>query len=205
MNDSNLRTLSFGEDYSPTLVDKFGVWLSGRQLRKASTFNGKVVADLGCGYHATFFRTILHEIKTGYLIDVSLASEILKNPKVTAFQGDFFSGLEKIPDNTVDVLMCISVLEHLWDPELALKEFYRVLAPNGVCLINVPTWLGKSALEFSAFHLGTSPSAEMDDHKMYYDKKSLWPLLVRANFKPSLIKMFYHKFYLNLFVKCIKQ
>jgi hypothetical protein len=39
----------------------------------------------------------------------------------------------------------------------------------------------------------------MDDHKMYYNKRDLWPLLVRAGFKPSLIKLRYHKFGLNLF------
>ena len=40
---------------------------------------------------------------------------------------------------------------------------------------------------------------EMDDHKMYYAKRDLWPLLVRAGFKPSRIKLQYHKFGLNLF------
>jgi hypothetical protein len=39
----------------------------------------------------------------------------------------------------------------------------------------------------------------MDDHKMYYDKRDLWPLLVRAGFRPSEIRLRYHKFWLNLF------
>ena len=51
----------------------------------------------------------------------------------------------------------------------------------------------------SAFRLGTSPALEMDDHKMYYDARDLWPLLVRAGFKPSGIQLSYHKFGLNLF------
>jgi hypothetical protein len=74
-----------------------------------------------------------------------------------------------------------------------------MLKPSGVLLINVPTWLGKGFLELSAFRLGLSPKVEMDDHQMYYDKRDLWPLLVRAGFKPSLIKLCYHKFRLNLF------
>jgi hypothetical protein len=68
-----------------------------------------------------------------------------------------------------------------------------------VLLVNVPTWRGKFFLEFSAFRLGTSPALEMDDHKMYYDRRDLWPLLVRAGFKPSGIRLSYHKFGLNLF------
>jgi hypothetical protein len=39
----------------------------------------------------------------------------------------------------------------------------------------------------------------MDEHKMYYDKRDLWPLLVKAGFLPSKISMRYHKFGLNLF------
>jgi len=39
----------------------------------------------------------------------------------------------------------------------------------------------------------------MDDHKAYYDKKDLGPLIVKSGFKPSNIKMRYHKFGLNLF------
>ncbi|GEM_PF-381154 len=39
----------------------------------------------------------------------------------------------------------------------------------------------------------------MDDHKMYYNKRDLWPILVKSGFLPSNIKMKYHKFRMNLF------
>ena len=43
----------------------------------------------------------------------------------------------------------------------------------------------------------------MEDHKMYFDKRDLWPLLVKAGFLPSRIKALrYHKFGLNLFSRC---
>ena len=47
--------------------------------------------------------------------------------------------------------------------------------------------------------MGERPALEMDDHKNYYDERELWPLLVRAGFKPSRIRLHYHKFGLNLF------
>jgi hypothetical protein len=74
-----------------------------------------------------------------------------------------------------------------------------MLHPDGVILINVPTWLGKSFLECAAFRLKLSPKEEMDDHKMYYDKRDLWPILVKAGFLPSKMNLKYHKFRLNLF------
>jgi hypothetical protein len=85
-----------------------------------------------------------------------------------------------------------------------IAAIYSILKPGGVLLINVPTWRGKFFLEFSAFRLGLSPKMEIDDHKMYYDKKDLWPLLVQAGFKPSQLQLSYHKFGLNLFAKTIK-
>jgi hypothetical protein len=72
-------------------------------------------------------------------------------------------------------------------------------------LPRVPTWLGKRFLEFSAFRLGLSPKVEMDDHKMYYGERDLWPILVRAGFKPSQIQLGYHKFGLNLFAAARKK
>ncbi len=98
--------------------------------------------------------------------------------------------------------MCLSVLEHLSEPQTALDHFHRVLAPGGVAILNVPSWLGKPFLEFAAFRLGVSPAEEMDDHKAYYDPRDLWPMLVRAGFKPSLIRCHRHKFGLNTSAVC---
>jgi predicted SAM-dependent methyltransferase len=97
-------------------------------------------------------------------------------------------------------VLLISVLEHVSRPLECLEHCYRVLKPGGLLLINVPTWMSKPILEFSAFKLGTSPACEMDDHKMYYNKRDLWPLLVAAGFKPSRLKLRYEKFGMTLFV-----
>jgi len=68
--------------------------------------------------------------------------------------------------------------------------------------VNVPSWRGKRFLELSAYRLGLSPAEEIDDHKAYYDPRDLWPLLVRAGFRPSEIRCFRHKFGLNTFAVC---
>ena len=200
MSDSTERTSSFGQSGKVTVVDRFGVWLSKRQIRRVvGPLAGKVVADVGCGYDATFMRNVLDEVGSATLIDVSLAPDLLEQPKVQAIEGLLPGAMEKIPDRSLDVVLSMSVVEHLWEPDLTLSHMFRVLRPGGVCAVNVPSWRGKRALEFSAFKLGLSPAEEMDDHKMYYDPRDLWPLMVRAGFAPHAIRCFRHKFGLNTF------
>ena len=46
----------------------------------------------------------------------------------------------KIPaeNNSFESALCTAVLEHLEEPELALKECYRVLKPDGIAIYSVP-------------------------------------------------------------------
>ncbi len=83
-----------------------------------------------------------------------------------------------------------------------MNHFHRILAPGGTCIVNVPSWIGKRLLELAAFRLSVSPRDEMDDHKRYYDPRDLWPMLVRAGFKPSMIRCHRHKFGLNTSAVC---
>ncbi len=200
---SELRDASFGQKHEPTLVDRFGVWLSARQIRRfVPSVTGLDIADLGCGYHASFTRTVLGEVASATLVDVTLADDLKQHPKVRAFEGDLQQTLLALPERSSDLVMIVSVLEHLWEPLQALKQIRRLLRPGGTCLVNVPSWRGRRYLEFSAFKLGLSPAAEMDDHKTYYDVQDLWPLLVSAGFLPSEIDCLSHKFGLNTFAAC---
>ncbi|HEY7927059.1 MAG: class I SAM-dependent methyltransferase [Candidatus Dormibacteria bacterium] len=203
--DRDLRSRSFGQDYTPTAVDRFGVWLSARRMHRASGgFAGKSVADVGCGYHASFARTLLPTVRALLLVDVSLAAELRAEPKVQAIEGRLPDALAEIPSGSLDVVMCNSVIEHLWMPGETIAELARITASGGVLLINVPSWRGKWFLELAAFRLGVSPADEMNDHKSYFDPRDLWPLLRRAGFRPDHIRCHRHKFGLNTFAVCRK-
>ena len=193
-----MRTVSYGErTLSP--VDSFGVWLSLRALRRDVDWSARPrVLDLGSGYEATLLRALAPRIGAATAVDVSL-SPALGADGVRAIEAPIEEALPGLADASADVVLAISVLEHLDDDAAALHECHRVLAPGGVLAVNVPTWLGKWFLEFSAYRLGLSPAEEMDDHKRYYGRRDLWPLLVRAGFAPSAIRLRYHKGGLNLF------
>ena len=195
MADTDIgRDMAFGQDGRITAVDRAGVWLSGHQIRRTvGSIDGKDVGDFGCGFQATYMRTVLARVRSATLVDISLADDLKSRPNVTAIEGKLPDILEGLPNQSLDVILCMSVLEHLWEPGKTLTHFRRLLRPGGVCAINVPSWQGKRALEFSAFRLGLSPAS---------DPRDLWPLLVAAGFMPHGIRCFRHKFGLNTFAVC---
>lgn len=201
---SKPRSTSFGTK-GLTIVDVFGVWLSKRSILKAlDSKSGLRILELGCGFEARNLVALGPNATALVGVDFNI-SENLKNQKIfEAFEGSIEDSMSSLESRQFDVILMISVLEHLTETKEILRICHKMLAPDGLLLINVPTWRGKFFLELSAFRFGFSPVEEMDDHKMYYDKRDLWPLIVGAGFKPSKIKMNYHKFSLNLFAKVTK-
>jgi SAM-dependent methyltransferase len=200
--DVATRTGSYGQHARSTPVDRFGVWLSTVAVRRHGAFAGRRIADLGCGFNAAFTRTVLDQAASALLVDLALADDLKRHPRVQAVEGSLPDVLPTIAAASLDTVLCLSVLEHVWEPQEALVQIRRILAPGGVALLNVPSWRGKPFLELAAFRLGVSPAEEMDDHKCYYDPRDLWPMLVRAGFRPSHIHCRRHKFGLNTFAAC---
>jgi SAM-dependent methyltransferase len=196
------RTGSYGQHAKSTPVDRFGVWLSTVAVRRHGEFDGRRVADLGCGFNAAFTRTVLDQASSALLVDLALADDLKRHPRVTAIEGTLSDALPTIESASLDTVLCLSVLEHVWEPQEALTHIRRIIAPGGIALLNVPSWRGKPFLELAAFRLGVSPAEEMDDHKCYYDPSDLWPMLVRAGFRPRHIRCRRHKFGLNTFAAC---
>lgn len=195
---STPRGEAYGE-HGLTVVDRLGVRLSQRAIRRHLPGGRPAVLDLGCGYDAMLLRSLAGRVSDGMGIDVRISPEAYGTLGLTFTEGDIDRVLPTLPDASRDVVFAISVLEHLWEPQELLRHCHRILRPGGVLLVNVPTWLGRRALELSAFRLGLSPAVEMDDHKAYYSTRDLWPLLVRAGFRPSAISLRRHKLGLNLF------
>jgi SAM-dependent methyltransferase len=197
------RTHSLGETEPLTVVDRLGNWLSMRTLeRHVGSPAGKRIADIGSGYNAVIARRFGATAASITVADLSLSPDVVATTNITAIEGRLPASIAAIADGSIDIALCVSVLEHLDDPALTLRELHRVVAPGGVLFVNVPSWLGKRALEFSAFRLNLSPREEMDDHKTYYDPRDLWPMLVAAGFTPHNITCRRHKAGLNTFAVC---
>jgi len=199
------RATALGQDAVLSSVDRFGIWLSSRRMRAAlGSARGKRFADIGCGFEARASRRLIDEAASSLLVDLAIAEDLKAHPRVEAVEGLLPGALAGVPDASIDLLACTSVLEHVVEDDVLLAELRRVLAPGGRCFLNVPSWLGKHFLELVAFRLrlGESAPLEMDDHKRYYDPKDLWPLLVAAGFRPHGITCRRHKAGLNTYALC---
>jgi 2-polyprenyl-3-methyl-5-hydroxy-6-metoxy-1,4-benzoquinol methylase len=198
------RTAAFGQDHRRNVVDRFGFWLSEVRIRRSvHGWQGKAVADIGCGFQAPLVRAILEQVASVTIVDLALPDDLKAHPKVTAIEGVLPDALARIPPASLDVVVCNNVLEHLWNPRAALEHIRRVLREGGVALLNVPSWRGKFFLELGAFRLHVVPEREIDDHKRYYSPQELWTLLVESGFRPiEIARCHTHKFGLNTYAEC---
>ncbi len=60
--------------------------------------------------------------------------------KVPDYHPDIVGDVHDLPleDNSVDAIICIALLEHVEEPQKAVREMYRVLKPGGYIFIYVP-------------------------------------------------------------------
>ncbi len=103
------------------------------------TISDKII-DIGCG--EGYLLSLLPKIRQVIGLDISKtalvkAKELLKeNLYVRLIYGD----AQDLPlaDNSFNKVVCSEVFEHVPDPELVIKEIYRILKKNGVVVISVP-------------------------------------------------------------------
>lgn len=197
------RSASYGQSKPLTLLDRVGGAMSRRRIAAVAgaRLDGDI-ADLGCGYSAAVSLPWAGRCRSLTLSDLALDPALARLPKLRSVPGRLPGVLARLR-GPYDLMVLNNVLEHLDQPLAVLKTARQRLRPGGLLVVNVPSWSGKAVLELSAFRLGWSTAFEIDDHRAYYDPKDLWPLLVRAGFKPSGIRCYRHKFGLNTFAACL--
>ena len=95
------------------------------------------VIDVGCGIGILF--KLLPEDIIGTALDISQVAltkvkDIYRNVETVRAMGE----LIPYSDNYFDILFCMGSLEHFLSIEKGVKEFYRVLKPEGQAIILIP-------------------------------------------------------------------
>lgn len=156
--------------------------LSEIRFRESSKYikKGGVVADLGCGFNGNHLVRIANKIKKGYGYDISITKN--KLPKnISLIKSD----INKVFDNKknyFDTITALAVLEHVEHPKAFLTNIRLALKKGGRVIITTPHKNGKVFLEILS-SLGFISKDEIDDHKNYFDRKSIQKLLSTTGFK----------------------
>ncbi|MEX0651989.1 MAG: methyltransferase domain-containing protein [Candidatus Paceibacterota bacterium] len=108
-------------------------------LRKLFT-ESKEVIDIGGGLR------ISNKKGNWFSDDNNWMSPLLKDVEykimdpVDTYHPDIIGDIHHMPfpDNSIDAIVCISVLEHVEDPIRAAEDVFRVIKPGGFCFIYVP-------------------------------------------------------------------
>ena len=181
-----------------SFFDRIGTWLNRRKLSKHLSKSRGIVVEIGCGLHAVNLSEVASQFRLAIGIDFHLQYSDYTNNFVLV-SGDGSTLLAGFPDSVFDTILLINVLEHVENPILLLSHIHRTLRPDGIVIINVPTWFGKLLLEFLAFRLNKISSFSINDHKRYYSSDELWLQIRSAGFLPEDILCQYHKLFLNSF------
>ena len=98
------------------------------------------VLEVGCGTGNT-----LVYLKDNDYCDWSCGIELFPEAAIIAkdrvdlfFQGNIETLDIPIEPNSVDVILCLDVLEHLVNPEAVIKKLHQYLAPNGIIVASLP-------------------------------------------------------------------
>lgn len=92
-----------------------------------------------------------------------------------------------IPDNSLDLIICYHILEHITEDAKAMAELLRVLKPGGQAVIQTPFKEGAIYEDFSI----TAPSERekhfgQDDHVRIYSVAGLKERLEKAGFEVAV-------------------
>jgi 2-polyprenyl-3-methyl-5-hydroxy-6-metoxy-1,4-benzoquinol methylase len=105
---------------------------------RGASCDGSIV-DVGCGYGVLLEKLMANGFSN--ILGVEPIEEVVQNLKARGIRGlvgDLEQGVEEIADDSVDIVSCLEVLEHLYDPKKALEEIHRWLRPGGILVASVP-------------------------------------------------------------------
>jgi len=155
----------------------------------------KVVCDVGCG-NGVFTGAIKKKFDCK-LIGIDANSHALKQASNLDFDklikaNDFSSKPLALESNSVDLVICKDVMEHLLDPVYLMREIFRITKPGGFVLLHVPNhfpiWGRLKFLltnDIDTFSYFTGSSRYDFPHIRFYTLSSIEEMLIKSGFMPQ--------------------
>lgn len=100
-----------------------------------------LILEVGCG-DGYVLKEISEKVKTSNLIGIDANQKWLDDAKIRLGEKAklIYGFAEELPfeDNSIDIIVCTEVLEHVIDPKSVLLELKRVIKPNCPVIVSIP-------------------------------------------------------------------
>jgi SAM-dependent methyltransferase len=165
-------------------------WVRENRNQIASRYVRGAVLDIGCGLGTIIPMLSVDQPYVGVDVNVALIEYLRRQ-----FPGRRFEvrDLDREPlvlgDARFDTALMIAVVEHLVNPEGALREIHRYLRPDGQLVMTTPTPLGHHVHRWGT-RLGLFVPEAARDHKGRFDHHNMAQLLGRV----GMTIQHYHRF-----------
>lgn len=159
---------------------------------------GGTLIDVGCDQPQVFIDRVREEMKECIGVDIAVTPHEYGNVKI--FQQDIEKKI-RLPSNKANVITMLAVLEHMKHPTEIIAECYRMLKPDGVLLVTVPSPNSRPLLEVFSV-LGLVRKEMIEQHENYFTKEHLQRLCKKAGFRTVFVEHF--ELGCNTFLKAVK-
>lgn len=111
-----------------------------QQLKQNIKIEHPILLEIGCS-SGFMLRRLKDSFPTATIIGSDVVTEPLQKlaesmPKTPLFRFDLTHC--PLPDNTIDAVVILNVLEHIENDNAALKQIHRILKPGGIMVLEVP-------------------------------------------------------------------
>jgi 2-polyprenyl-3-methyl-5-hydroxy-6-metoxy-1,4-benzoquinol methylase len=167
-----------------------------RNLVKKYSGENKIL-DIGCGT-----GEFLHEMKShGWSITGVEPSPNARESSKKKTGVEIFKSLSDVTDNDFNAITLWHVLEHLPDPNQALRTVHNLLHQSGTIFIAVPNLQSYDAGYYQSFWAGY----DVPRHLWHFDKKNMETLLKKNGLQlVKILPMHLDSFYVSLLSESYK-
>jgi hypothetical protein len=153
-----------------------------RTRRIASYVRGKNVLDFGCGREARTLRAVRASARAVAGYDPCFEGQARQEVDGVPVFGSLrdLAALSRF-----DLVTSLACFEHI-EPELlpqVLTDLACVTTEEALIVGTVPTPPGRPVLEFLSYRLGLIDRSQIEDHKIYYDRRTLAENVARGGWE----------------------